>query len=186
MVDEALREWGVESEVTKQGANADAASPLVPPSRAQRARTDALIDATYATFKQRVEAGRGLTPAAVAAAAKGRVWTGEQVCGGGTCRARGTRCGGRRGDLPLFAPLPMPLRRLTEEALEQLHLAEPTDPPTHPLTHPPTHLSPTHLSPPSAARPRRWAWSTSWAGWRRRWRWPRPRRGCQPSRARCW
>ena len=40
---------------------------------------DRLIDATYALFKQRVEEGRGLSAAAVARLAKGRVWTGEQA-----------------------------------------------------------------------------------------------------------
>lgn len=52
VVDEALREYSVNSEVLKTGANADAASPLAPYTRAQRRRMDALVDATYATFKK--------------------------------------------------------------------------------------------------------------------------------------
>ncbi|MCQ2608132.1 MAG: signal peptide peptidase SppA [Bacteroidales bacterium] len=38
-----------------------------------------VIDKTYLTFKQRVAAGRGLTPAAVENIAQGRVWTGRDA-----------------------------------------------------------------------------------------------------------
>lgn len=42
-------------------------------------RRDQILDATYETFLERVSAGRGLEPKAVAQLAKGRVWTGRQA-----------------------------------------------------------------------------------------------------------
>lgn len=42
-------------------------------------RREALLDATYATFIERVAAGRGLSEAQVRELAKGRIWTGRQA-----------------------------------------------------------------------------------------------------------
>ena len=52
MLDEALREWDVNSEVLTVGKNAGSMSALAPWTRAQRKKVGGLIDATYANFKQ--------------------------------------------------------------------------------------------------------------------------------------
>ncbi|PSC67477.1 malonyl-acyl carrier mitochondrial [Micractinium conductrix] len=77
--DEAMRAYDIHTESYKAGRNADVLSPFSSFDRAQRAAVEALIDDVYATFKQRVAEGRGLSPEAVARLAKGRVWTGEQA-----------------------------------------------------------------------------------------------------------
>lgn len=64
-----------------RGENASMWSLGQPFEGAAHARLEAFLDHTYAAFKDGVGRGRGLDPAAVTAAAEGRVWTGEQALG---------------------------------------------------------------------------------------------------------
>ena len=65
------------------GANAGMFSLFDEFSDSQRVRLDAVIDDIYAGFKRRVAEGRKLDAEAVEAAAKGRVWSGEDARGKG-------------------------------------------------------------------------------------------------------
>ena len=58
-----------------------------PPGAA--ARLDAMLDAIYADFTAKVASGRGLSEAAIDAAARGRVWTGEAALARGLVDRRG-------------------------------------------------------------------------------------------------
>lgn len=62
-----------------RGAHASMWSASAPFTPAEKEKLNALVDETYAAFKQRVVDGRDLSPDAVAALAKGRVWTGGQA-----------------------------------------------------------------------------------------------------------
>ena len=67
------------SEVLRVNPNADMYSSHAPFTPAQRAKLDASLDKVYASFTSRVAEGRGLSPEAVDAAARGRVWTGADA-----------------------------------------------------------------------------------------------------------
>ncbi len=54
-----------------------------------RSRLEAFLDATYQGFKDHVASGRHMTPEAVEAVAKGRVWTGEEAKARGLVDALG-------------------------------------------------------------------------------------------------
>jgi protease IV len=78
------------SEVSLQrGANAAMFSDVSAFSPQAEQRLNAFLDATYAGFKQRVAAGRHLTPNQVEAVAKGRVWTGAEARQNGLVDALG-------------------------------------------------------------------------------------------------
>ncbi len=62
-----------------RGEKAEALSVLRPWSEAERGAVQRQVDAFYATFLERVAAGRTLPPAEVEAVASGRVWTGRQA-----------------------------------------------------------------------------------------------------------
>ncbi|MGF7175323.1 signal peptide peptidase SppA [Azospirillum doebereinerae] len=59
--------------------NAGMWSPMHPFSPSEEERMTAIIDATYASFLKRVADGRKLTAEQARAAAKGRVWSGQQA-----------------------------------------------------------------------------------------------------------
>ncbi|WP_448203321.1 signal peptide peptidase SppA [Azospirillum sp. sgz302134] len=67
--------WGI----VDTGRNAGMWSPVRPFSPTGEERLTALIDASYATFLNRVAEARHLTPDQAHAAAKGRVWSGAQA-----------------------------------------------------------------------------------------------------------
>lgn len=67
--------WGA---ITR-GANADLWSNAAAFTPAQRQQVDGLVGTIYQAFKDHVAAARHLSPDAVAALAKGRVWTGQQA-----------------------------------------------------------------------------------------------------------
>ncbi|HXC26788.1 MAG TPA: signal peptide peptidase SppA [Stellaceae bacterium] len=84
-----MQKLGVTTDSAERGANSgmfSAASDFTP---AQRERLDAELDNTYAGFKNHVVAGRHLTTDQVEAAAKGRVWSGEDAKGKGLVDALG-------------------------------------------------------------------------------------------------
>ncbi|MGH8945396.1 MAG: signal peptide peptidase SppA [Acidimicrobiia bacterium] len=62
-----------------EGRNATFSVALQPYTDSERARLEALLDAIYQEFKERVGEGRSMSPEAVEEVAKGRVWTGAQA-----------------------------------------------------------------------------------------------------------
>jgi protease IV len=74
-----LDKLGVTSEAVTRGANSAMFSPYEDFSPAAWARLEAFLDATYRGFKERVAAGRHLSPEQVEEVAKGRVWSGEEA-----------------------------------------------------------------------------------------------------------
>jgi len=70
---------GVHTTQLQRGRNAGMNSLSRPWDEAQRDRMQALIDHTYAQFKERVAHGRDMEPSAVEAVARGRVWSGQRA-----------------------------------------------------------------------------------------------------------
>ena len=70
---------GINTEITARGRNASMFSLSRPMDDIEYAALDRLIGETYDQFKERVAAGRGLEPAEVEAAARGRVWSGTRA-----------------------------------------------------------------------------------------------------------
>ena len=75
----ALEKLSVHTDSVQRGANADLYSSATHWQAPQRQRVEDSIDAVYQAFKERVAAGRSLSPAAVDDVAGGRVWTGAQA-----------------------------------------------------------------------------------------------------------
>ena len=84
-----LDRLGVGSEAAQRGANAGMFSPYEAFSPAGKARLEAFLDETYRGFKERVAAGRKMSPEQVEALAKGRVWSGEEALAKGLVDALG-------------------------------------------------------------------------------------------------
>lgn len=78
-VRELAAKAGVRPEVIALGATATMPSATVPYTDREWAALRRWMDEVYARFKARVAAGRRLTPEAVEAVARGRVWTGAQA-----------------------------------------------------------------------------------------------------------
>jgi protease-4 len=74
-----LKKLGGNSDSVQIGANAGMFSLMQDFTPSERERLNAVLDSIYATFKERVAAGRKLDAGAVEAVAKGRVWTGEDA-----------------------------------------------------------------------------------------------------------
>ncbi|KAK9830040.1 hypothetical protein WJX72_009352 [[Myrmecia] bisecta] len=75
-----LQDQGINVEtITAGGRNADAMSPFKDFAPDQRAQLNALIDAVYQEFLDRVASGRSMAMADVKRIAKGRVWTGSDA-----------------------------------------------------------------------------------------------------------
>ncbi|MEW5812950.1 MAG: signal peptide peptidase SppA [Actinomycetota bacterium] len=70
---------GVGSGTVRTNANADAWSVNAPFTEQQQAQVEAEADLFYTDFVNRVAEGRGMTPEAVDAVARGRVWTGADA-----------------------------------------------------------------------------------------------------------
>lgn len=70
---------GITAEFTARGRNASMFSMSRPMDEVEYAAFDRLIGETYAQFKERVGAGRGLQPEEVELVARGRVWTGTRA-----------------------------------------------------------------------------------------------------------
>jgi protease-4 len=68
---------GVETEIYTRGRRAAMYSLSKPMDPVEFAALDRLVGETYRQFKQRVADGRDMTPEAVEAAARGRVWSGK-------------------------------------------------------------------------------------------------------------
>ena len=113
-----------------RGQNAEMWSLDVPFSGAAEARLEAFLDHTYTAFTDGVARGRDLDPAAVTAAAEGRVWTGAQALDlglvddlGGHAQAIAVareEAGAGPGQPVAFRPYPRP-RTPLEQALELLN-----------------------------------------------------------------
>jgi protease IV len=84
-----LAKLGISTDSAQLGANAGMFSPTSEFSVGAHARLEAFLDEAYRGFKQHVGDGRHLTPEAVEAVAKGRVWTGEQAKAKGLVDALG-------------------------------------------------------------------------------------------------
>ena len=70
---------GIGSDALRTNRNADAWSVNAPFTDEQHAHVEAEADLFYTDFVQRVADGRGMTPEAVDAVARGRVWTGADA-----------------------------------------------------------------------------------------------------------
>ena len=70
---------GVRWDRIRVGQNAAIWSGVSPFSKSERARFNAGVDFVYDDFTSKVAEARGLTPAALNAAARGRAWTGEDA-----------------------------------------------------------------------------------------------------------
>jgi protease-4 len=79
VVAELMQKLGITSDAVARGANADMYSVTRDYSARGRERLEHLLDTVYRGFKDHVAAGRHMTPDAVEAAAKGRVWSGEDA-----------------------------------------------------------------------------------------------------------
>ncbi len=102
----------------KAGENADiwSGNSAFTPENWERLQT--LLDRSYADFTDKVAAGRGLSPEAVQAAAKGQVWSGEDARGLGLVDALGgyrTALGLVRESIDLAADAPVAFRLFPEE-----------------------------------------------------------------------
>jgi protease-4 len=79
VVADLLKKLGIAVDSVQRGADADLYTMTEDFSPQARERLDQLLDATYHGFKDHVAAGRHLSPDAVEAAARGRVWSGEDA-----------------------------------------------------------------------------------------------------------
>jgi protease-4 len=79
VIGELLHKLGITDDSAQRGANAGMFSAFADFSPAGRQRLDAFLDAVYGGFKQHVADGRHLSAEQVEAAAKGRVWSGEEA-----------------------------------------------------------------------------------------------------------
>ena len=79
VVGKGLADLGITTDRTADSGFATMNSPFTPFTPDQLQRLNASLDQIYDGFIARVAAGRKLPPAAVAQAAKGRVWTGRQA-----------------------------------------------------------------------------------------------------------
>ncbi|HHO51090.1 MAG TPA: signal peptide peptidase SppA [Deltaproteobacteria bacterium] len=70
---------GITTTTLSRGRYASLQSTVTPWDDLQRARMQALVDHTYAQFKERVASGRELQPDEVEARAGGRVWSGRRA-----------------------------------------------------------------------------------------------------------
>src|SRR5271170_529411 len=84
-----LHKLGITADSAQRGTNAAMFSVFEDFSPAAHQRLDASLDETYRGFKERVGAGRHLSEEQVEAAAKGRVWTGEEAMENGLVDALG-------------------------------------------------------------------------------------------------
>jgi protease-4 len=74
-----FRKLGISVDSEQRGANAGMFSATQDFSPEEWQRLEGFLDETYRGFKQHVAAGRHLSPDAVEAVAKGRVWSGEDA-----------------------------------------------------------------------------------------------------------
>ena len=79
VITDLMHKLGITSDSASQGANAAMFSAFEDFSPAGRQRLASFLDRVYRGFKEHVAAGRRLTKDQVEAAAKGRVWTGEEA-----------------------------------------------------------------------------------------------------------
>jgi protease IV len=76
-----LGKLGISTFNLKEGKNADIGSPFAPYTEDQRARIEASIQRTYDLFRERVAAGRKLTPEKVDELGRGHVYSGTDALG---------------------------------------------------------------------------------------------------------
>jgi protease-4 len=79
VVADLMRKLGVTTDSAQIGGNAGMFSITSGFSPQAQRRLDAFLDQTYEGFKDHVATGRHMTPEAVEAVAKGRVWTGAEA-----------------------------------------------------------------------------------------------------------
>lgn len=78
-VGELLSRHGVDSAEVRAGANATMFSPLKPFADGERERLSKILDEIYGDFTARVAKRRRLSATDIDAAARGRIWTGEDA-----------------------------------------------------------------------------------------------------------
>ncbi len=132
VVAELLHKLGVTSDSAMRGENAAMFSEFEDFSPAGRARLDAFLDNVYRGFKDRVASGRHLSADQVEAAAKGRVWSGEEAkekglvdeLGGYDAAIRLAKAAGR---IPATGPFKLAVFPREKTTIETLYdrLAEP-------------------------------------------------------------
>lgn len=114
------RKLDVEIVRLERGRNSGIWSLFTGFDEAERARAEALVDAIYRRFLDRVAEGRGMDPARVREVARGRVWTGAQALRHGLVDGLGGLVAAKaavRELLGLPADAPLVLRRLPEPGL---------------------------------------------------------------------
>ena len=74
-----LAEYGIRTDSVSAGRNADMFSMTKPFSAAESARLEAVLDTIYEDFTTKVASARRLGPEEIDAAARGRVWSGEDA-----------------------------------------------------------------------------------------------------------
>ena len=79
VVADLLERMGLSTGVVEQGSRARMYSARRPFRPNERERLGAILDGIYADFVAKVASGRGLSPAAVEAVARGRVWSGADA-----------------------------------------------------------------------------------------------------------
>jgi protease-4 len=89
VVGDLLQKLGITTDSAQRGANADMYSATADFSPESHQRLVDELDETYRGFKDHVVSGRHLSPDVVEAAAKGRVWTGEEAKAQGLVDALG-------------------------------------------------------------------------------------------------
>ena len=76
---ELLKSLGVSTDAIEVGAHAGMWHPTRPFTEEERRRVEAMFDRAYIDFTQKLAESRKLSPQEVDAAARGRVWTGENA-----------------------------------------------------------------------------------------------------------
>ncbi|HEV2099443.1 MAG TPA: signal peptide peptidase SppA [Stellaceae bacterium] len=89
VIADLLKKIGISTDSAQIGANAAMFSATSDFSPLAQSRLQAFLDATYQGFKDHVAIGRHMTPDAVEAVAKGRVWSGEEAKARGLVDALG-------------------------------------------------------------------------------------------------
>jgi protease-4 len=121
----AWAKLGVTWEAVQVGENAGMFSPIEDYSPEGKERFEAFLDAVYAGFKDRVAQGRNMSPEAVEAVAKGRVWSGEDAKARGLVDALGgydvtLRLAKEAAQIPADAPVALKIYPPEEDPREYI------------------------------------------------------------------
>jgi protease-4 len=125
VIGKLLDKIGVSTDSAQLGTNAAMFSATSEFSAQAHARLEAFLDDTYKGFKQHVADGRHMSPEAVEAVAKGRVWTGEEAKARGLVDALGgyetaLRLARQAADIPADAPIELTVFPRKKSTLERI------------------------------------------------------------------